>query len=946
MGENMKSFKFTHTMLNMLLSMLVLLGMLLPVGAGAATEFQLIQSVGKQEGIPYGKLFRDAAGNLYGTTSAGGSNESGTVFKIDSSGNFSVLHEFDHAVDGSSPYAGLIQGSDGNFYGTTFGGGSNGAGTVFRIDSSGNFKLLHEFDGAGGGGYTYSGLVQASDGNFYGTTTSGGSNSAGIVFKLEPSGNFSVLHEFDSAEGGWFPNGGLIQASDGNLYGTTQYGGVNGFGMVFKLDLSGSFTVLYEFEANINNNGNYGAFPQGSLIQASDGSLYGTTTLAEHDSSAVLGTVYKIDVSGHFTDLAGLNGMSNDGLMQGSDGNFYITTIASYGSTETDGSVYKMDSSGNLNLLYKFTGGSGGADPYAALIQGSDGHLYGTTARGGLGFGTVFQLDLSGNFQVMHEFEGIWTPDPTSLMQAGDGSFYSTTTYGGNYGFGAIFKWDTLGNVSIVHSFDGYTEGAFPYAALIQGSDGNLYGATSGGYLDVNSLYYAYSTLFKIDPAGNFSILHTFNELEGYYIVGELLQANDGGFYGTAYYGGSYGQGAVFKLDPSSNTVTVLHEFDGVDGGANPSAGLVQGADGSFYGTTEYGGNKEGTSGAGTIYKIDSAGNFSILHEFDGDKGAYPNTPLIQGADGSFYGVTRGGGNDEVFSGAGTIYKLDSAGNFSILHEFDGAGGGSTPNSLIQDADGNFYGTTLYGGEIFDGTVFKFDSSGNFSILHSFTGTPSSDGLWPTDLIQASDGSFYGTATGGQYGSGTLFRLVETPDTAAITLRSGANPSLLGKPVTFTATVSGNNPTGTVEFLDGDTRLGSSPLVKGIARLSTSRLKLGSHTITAVYSGDADNPESVSAPLDQVVKAATKTVLKAKPAETAVGGPVTFTAVVRGRKPTGSVEFIDGTRRLGSVPLNKGGRARLSTDELKPGVHRIVALYRGDRKNAPSVGRVLIRVGR
>jgi uncharacterized repeat protein (TIGR03803 family) len=933
MGENMKRFKFIHTMLNMLMSMLVLLGMLLPISAEAATEFRLIQSVGKADGAPYGKLTRDASGNLYGTTYYGGSKGVGTVFKVDSSGNLSVLHEFD-GDDGSNPQAGLTLGSDGYFYGTTLGGGSNGYGTIFRIDSSGSFKVLHEFDGAGGGWFIPAGLIQASDGNFYGTTYWGGTNGTGTVFKLEPSGNFTVLHSFDEINGA-YPYGGLVQASDGNLYGTTSFGGSNGFGTVFKLDLSGNYSVLYEFEANINDNGNVGASPQGSLTQASDGNLYGTTTLADINSSASLGTVYKIDTSGNFTHLATLDGVSYDGLLQGSDGNFYIATTPSYGSADLYGSVYKMDSSGNLTVLHQLTGGSGGANPYAALIQGGDGYLYGTTTGGGSGSGTVFKLDLAGGFQVLHAFEGTSTPSPSNLIQASDGSFYSTTNSGG-YGFGTVFQWDASGNVNVVHLFDGSDGGGYPTAELTQGSDGSFYSTTSGGGSSGSG------TVFKLDPDGSFSVLHSFDGNTGTTPYAGLIEGSDGNFYGTAYYGGSYGYGTVFKLDPSSNNVTMLHEFDGVDGGAHPYAGLIQGTDGSFYGTTEYGGNNEEFLGAGTIYKIDSSGNFSVVHEFDGTDGTNPNTRLIQTTDGNFYGTTPGGGS----SGAGVIYKIDSFGNFSVFHEFDGAGGGSLPNNLIQSSDGSLYGTTFYGGDINDGTVFKFDSSGNFSILHSFSGS-SSDGLWPTDLIQANDGNFYGTTYyGGEFGQGVLFRLIETPDTAAITLKSSANPSLLGKAVTFTATITGNNPTGTVEFCDGETRLGVSPLVKGIAKLSTSRLKLGSHTITAVYSGDANNPESVSAPLDQVVKAATKAVLKAKPTETAVGEPVTFTAVVRGKKPTGSVEFIDGTRRLGSVPLNKSGRARLSTDDLKPGVHRMVALYRGDRKNAPSIGRILIRVGR
>lgn len=309
----MKSFKSIHTRFVWPLSMLVLLGMLLSVGAGAATEFQLIQSMGKREGSAFGKLIKDASGNFFGTTVYGGLGF-GTVFKIDASGNFSVVHEFDGESGGAYPDTGVILGNDGNLYGTTYYGSSNNYGAAFKLDPAGNFTVLHEFNN----GSPHGELIQASDGNFYGTTYGCDfSDVYGSVFKMDPSGNFTVLFEFDGSTSGSCPNG-LIQGSDGSFYGTTSTGGSYDQGTIFKIDTSGNFSELHEF------NGNNGSYPSGELIQGSDGSFYGTTSTG---GSTGYGTVFKLDASGNFSvvhDFEGGAAGANPGmLILGSDGNFY-----------------------------------------------------------------------------------------------------------------------------------------------------------------------------------------------------------------------------------------------------------------------------------------------------------------------------------------------------------------------------------------------------------------------------------------------------------------------------------------------------------------------------------------------------------------------------------------------------------------------------------------------
>jgi uncharacterized repeat protein (TIGR03803 family) len=921
----MKTHSSIRTFHFVFLIWLVLAGVFLAPAAGAAVDFEVVTALGsglEGEGKSPQGVIKDSAGNLYGVTERGGNYDAGIVFKLDSSGNYSILHEFDSGDGGKNPPGSLVLDGDGNLYGITSFGGSSGGGIIFKLTPSGNFTVLYAFDGSSEGGYFPKVLIQASDGNFYGTTCCGESTGAardGTIFKITPSGDFTVLHTFDGASGGGFPTV-LIQGSDGNFYGTTSRGGSDNQGTIFKVMPSGDFTVLHSF-----NFISGGRIPS-SLVQGSDGSFYGTTSYGSGGPISYQdGTVFKLDSSGNYSVLHDFDG-SNDGanpqsLIQGIDGNFYGTTGSLAG-----GKIFKIDSSGNFNIIFSF-GTSGVAQ--GALVQDSNGNLFGAALGSGVnGQGAVFELDSGGNFTVLHSFGFSYVDgaSPNSeLVQGSDGSFFGTTSSGGSNSAGTVFKLDPSGNYSVLHDFDGEDGGEDP-GGVILGSDGNLYGTTSAG--GSNNA----GTIFKLTSSGNFTVLHSFDGSSGGSYPSGLIQAGDGNFYGTTIYGGSSaGLGTVFKLS-SSGSFSILHKFVGPLGGVYPSSGVIQASDGNLYGTTQWG----GTYGLGVVFKIGLSGSFSILHIFDDlNTGYYPVTKLLQASDGNFYGTTSLGG----VNNAGTVFRLDQAGNFSVLHDFDDAGGGA--NALIQGSDGNLYGTTSFGGSNGDGTIFELTPSGDFTVLHSFDGA-SEGGNPEAGLIQASDGSFYGiTSENGPYDGGSIFRLVETSDATLITLTSSLNPSVVGQSVTFTATVSGNNPTGTVEFFVGSTRLGSRPLSNGVAALSTPKLVAGTHSITAVYSGDVNNTSSTSAAVTQVVKAKTSTVLASRPNPSRFGVPVTFTATVRGRTPTGTVEFLDGTASLGTAAVGSDGKAKLSTSALGRGLHRISARYSGDGNNAGSTSAVL-----
>lgn len=370
-----------------------------------------------------------------------------------------TIHSFG-GNEGAQPQAALCRGADGNFYGTTVGGGARKTGTVFRLSPSGQVATLHSFpalkpdqtnrDGA----YPWAGLVQGSDGAFYGTAAYGGAYQWGTVFKITPDGAYTVLHAFDHAEGRQ-PWSGLVQGSDGAFYGTTFYGGLNDTGTIFTITPDGTLTTLYSFtplegEPEINADG---ANPFGNLTQGSDGAFYGTTILG---GSAGSGTIFRITPDGVLTTL------------------YAFSAVPSlYPETNADG-----------------------AYPYGGLIQGSDGCFYGVATDGGQnGSGTIFQITQGGVFSCLHSFTALTAPAPIgknpdgaipygSLLQGSDGAFYGTASAGGYDSSGTLFRMAPGGALTTLHFFapdSSKLEGIGPYSNLVQGADGNFYGTTQRG---------------------------------------------------------------------------------------------------------------------------------------------------------------------------------------------------------------------------------------------------------------------------------------------------------------------------------------------------------------------------------------------------------------------------------------------------------------------------------
>ena len=381
---------------------LVLLAAIAMVAAAPATgapAFTVLHSFNGVDGGSPNDLILTADGFLYGSAGNGGDVNTcspdgcGTLFKSDTAGNVTVLHVF-HATDGYGP-TGLVKGSDGNFYGTTVSGGQpsgGGAGTFFRVDPAGNFTVLYAFVGGfaccDGAGPTAQPIL-ARDGNFYGTTGAGGAfrnidhqGGFGTVYQCNPTtGVMRILHSFNLADGnGIFPNGPLVQATDGFLYGTTREGGPT----VFKVDTSGNLTLVTNIPGQ----------PLSGLIQATDGSFYGT----EQGTSGG-GSVYRVDASGKLTFINRFDGADgwrpNLRLWQASDGSFYGSAPEGGMLDFQGGDIYRLNSSGTLRVLHSFTiSAPEGFSPNAQFLQGLDGALYGVNGIGGNGgHGAIFRLN-------------------------------------------------------------------------------------------------------------------------------------------------------------------------------------------------------------------------------------------------------------------------------------------------------------------------------------------------------------------------------------------------------------------------------------------------------------------------------------------------------------------------------------------------------------------------
>ena len=564
------------------------------------------------------------------------------------------------------------------------------------------------------------------------------------------------------------------------------------------------------------------------------------------------------------------------------------------------------------SVLYSFTGPPDGANPFAGLVRDAQGNLYGTTAGGG---------DLA---------------------------------CGGGLGCGTVFKLDTTGKETVLYSFTGTGgDGSYPEAGLVRDAQGNLYGTTAWGGV-FNGI--GYGTVFKVDTTGKETVLANFGSpYYGLLPVAGLVRDAQGNLYGTTEYGGNgpwscnyahfSGCGVVFKVDTTGGEM--LHIFTGTGGdGAYPRAGLVLDAQGNLYGTTWAGGDpaceSDGIYGCGTVFKVDTTGEETVLYSFTGTggDGAYPRAGLVRDAQGNLYGTTYAGGDPACIAGTGcgTVFKLTPA--------------AVTTTTLTSSPNPSTYGqavtftaaVTSKIGAPPDGETVSFMKgktvlgTGTLSGgSASFTTSTLKVGTNAIKAVYGGDSNFAGST------SKTVSQVVSKATTTT-TLASSQNPSNSGQSVTFTASVApqfSGTPTGTVTFNNGSTKLGTVPLSGGVASYTTTNLAVGTEPITASYNGSSSFTTSTSGALSQAVNQAnTTTTLVSSLNPSNYKQAVTFTATVSPQfsgTVTGTVTFYDGTTLLKTVTLS-GGKAKCTTSKLTSGVHSIKATYNGSTDFTGSSG--------
>lgn len=685
-------------------------------------------------------LCKASDGNFYGTTSTQGASGNGAIYRVTPQGQIITIYSFKGESDGHSPSSALVQGPDGNLYGTTsFNNNNTTYGTIYKVTLDGTLTTLHTFTGADGQ-FPSAELLDGGDGKLYGTLKTGKSGPAsdGAIYSITPAGDFAIVFSFMFTDPGYAPTTGLIKGSDGNFYGTTSLGQSSG-GAVFKfVPGTATVTTLHAFTANTDGSG------PGKIMQGTDGSFYGTTTTGGPNNH---GTAFKVTLAGTFTLLhsfdTAANGYPNSvGLVLASDGNFYGT--CSNGGSANDGVVYQLTPAGGYTIIYAFTGVPDGAAPEAPLIDGGDGFLYGTTSQGAgdreavfRGDGTVFKIALNGTFQLVASFASApFGKDPEfPLLQRPEGDLVGIAQRGGEKSFGSLFTVSSTGEFKDVYNFDPDLN-LFHPVNLVRGADGAFYGFNLqclGCGLQASDYYF-----FKATVAGNASTINK----GGASPPGNfrLVLGPDGAFYGTNTVG-------IVRLTTTGES-TVIYQFQDV----------ARAGDVVFTPTGKLLGVRLGSgSTPASIFLFDPAtGAFNTVYTFKGgDDGGGPNSPVTPDNDGNIYGTTQRGGA----SSNGSVFRLTPAGDFTTLYSFTGgADGGQPAADLIQATDGNFYGTTEFGGANQGGTIFVISPAGAPTTLYSF---PVPGGNPTTPLVQAKDGSFYGvTADGGVVNNGTIYRLV------------------------------------------------------------------------------------------------------------------------------------------------------------------------------------------
>ena len=725
---------------------------------------------------PRAPLLEASDGSLYGTTSYGGTFNLGTLFRLTRSGVLTVLHSFGDAGDGYYPGR-LAKSGDGSLVGVTQSGGANSSGVAFRLAADGTYNVLRTFGGSGNLSRP-SVLVAASDGRFYGIAAV---DSSGAVFQMDASGNTIVLATFPTTSA---PQT-LIEASDGNLYGPTR--GSSGIGdTIFRLTTAGTLSTVLSRPVSSDGSGFTDQF-----IQGLDGNFYGATSRGSATPGAIFtltpgGTLTTVATLDSLVPYA-TSGYSVSGLIQAPDAKLYVTIVnpnnaaspgqllsVSSGGTASllrdlgsycqangvtrasdgvlllpvlsasscslagdRGAIVAASTSGVMSTLYRFLRTNDWPAVTSALVQHPNGALFGTTCNVGTASadpyrsGTVFRLLQPSGVAVVHTFESATEGlCPGGLTLGDNGFLYGTTKYGGDHGGGTAFRLSASGDLVVLHSFVPSSEGHAPEAALVYASDGNFYGATTGGA--ANNV----GALYRMTPGGTVTVLRPFaGGAEGGGSRQPMLQARDGNLYGTT-------TASAFTLTPAGSFSVLSRVADG------PLSQLVEGPD-AFYvlAQVRYFLSPHQNGYLAYLHRLSPSGELQRLPTVlagvsQGDAFAEVGDFTLSAGPGGTFLATVSKRSFGSGLGSNAVYLATSAGSFGLLGAL-APELGSIVSPPVRATDGQYYGGTA-------------------GIVPSLVPIPRSAGLY-----RFSPGPSPPTMTASM--NGAYIRLTWTPVTGAIT---------------------------------------------------------------------------------------------------------------------------------------------------------------------------------
>lgn len=822
-------------------------------------------------------------GKFYGTTNNGGKYLSGLIFEYDpATGAYFIVHHFQQST-GYLPNAGLMLASNGKLYGTTPYGGSDGRGVIYEFDPAlGTYHVMFTFLSSFGN-QPRSGLIEATNGKFYGTAPWGGSGIYGVIYEFNLATRTAIIrHNFTTATGS-APAGPVMQASNGKLYGMTQEGGANNVGVLYEYDLSTSTYTKYADLSEASGRNPYGGLTQSSV----NGKLYGLTQWGGANSD---GAILQFDPETHvFQSIVSLGltlgGRPVHGFTEAPNGKLYCTTNIR---------LLELDpATGGLTTRQDFP--SEGTNSGGTVTKAYNGKLYGVSPVGLSGNrGTIFSFDYATNtYTTKIDFNkatgGAYPLG--SLVKADNGKLYGMVSKGGSNNLGFIFELDQATGVFTKKiDFTG-ANGARPSGGMSTGNNGKLYGMTTYGGSQ------GLGVLFEYDPASNtYTKKKDFTSSNGQNPTGDLTLASNGKFYGLIPTNFEVPSGYLFEYDPATDALQSKISFNAGADGRRPDGTLTQAGNGKLYGTTAAGGTNEG----GVLFEYDPVTNaytkkinFSASADLSElSIGTSPVGKLALTADGKLYGMTTFGGYKVNFNNTtGTIFAFDPAtGVLTCKYRFGCASGacyadGFNPRgSLVLTPDNKLYGMTSSGGQSsLYGAAFQFD---------------------PATSVYTKKFDFT-QANGASPRSNTLIFLPGIKD-QSITFETPEGKTISDAAFNLSATASSGLPV---------TLVSSDPAVATISGNTVTIKGIGSTTITASQAGNADyNPAA----------AVERTLVISKAAQT-----ISFT--------------MAGTRSFGDAPFTLQGTSTSGLPVTYTSTNTAVATVNGNIVTIVGVGTTTIK---